>query len=64
MFSLQHIRIETRLFINFNLPIIDTHSSTFSIIKYFLLYMQRIYGPKAVVPRFFFDPVYNYKFEE
>jgi hypothetical protein len=39
-------------------------SGTSYIIQFGLLYIQKRYGSKKVIPRFMLEPVFNYKLED
>lgn len=34
------------------------------IMQFILLYIQKIYGSKKIIPTFLLDPVFNYQLEE
>jgi len=38
-------------------------SGIFSFIKFALLYIQKIYGSKKVIPQFLLPPIYNYHYK-
>lgn len=41
-----------------------TSKFIFDIFQYSLLWIQKIYGPKKIFPKFMLPPVFDYKLEE
>jgi len=62
VFPLQHFQDETRLYAGLHLPLHFTLSSNPYLIKFFLLYIQKLYGSKKVIPKFLLPPNNNYNY--